>query len=483
MLSDPQVIGEGTYGCVHRPSMKCKNKNKQTPSDISKLMSEENAKQELTDYKLITNVDKEDSVYLGKPTKCKIDNIISNRFAMSKCKHNTYDSAKIDDYSLLIMKYGGLDLTNFGNLVYKWSKNIDSVRSIELFWLEVVRLFYGLKLFHDNGIIHHDLKPQNIVYNQEDNRVNYIDFGFMTTKKKVINAAKRSDYWLSENHHWSFPFEIVFWPKQKYLSIANDPTVIQSKAEIYAESVYKQGYPFFQMIAPVDHTKNYLKDLAIVASKRSFDLTKEFNKSNYNDFLEKSVDTVDSYGVGISLVYVLQRCKHLLTADLFNSLYAFSSEMITPNLYARLTPDQLLAKYEEILNTSGLLKKYSKHIANHLLADGKEQTTAAVSTVLGSDFLVIPKDKQDEFPEITRQCPDGKEYNPTTKRCVKTCRAGYERNAAFKCIKNKTRKVSYKVCPDGKQFNPNTNRCVKDCKPGYLRDHLFKCKPAGNPFA
>ena len=27
-MSTPKVIGEGTYGCVHKPSLKCKNKPK-----------------------------------------------------------------------------------------------------------------------------------------------------------------------------------------------------------------------------------------------------------------------------------------------------------------------------------------------------------------------------------------------------------------------------------------------------------------------
>jgi len=34
------------------------------------------------------------------------------------------------------------------------------------------------------------------------------------------------------------------------------------------------------------------------------------------------------------------------------------------------------------------------------------------------------------------------------------------------------------ICPDDKELNPNTNRCVKKCKPGEQRDEKFQCKSA-----
>ena len=34
-------------------------------------------------------------------------------------------------------------------------------------------------------------------------------------------------------------------------------------------------------------------------------------------------------------------------------------------------------------------------------------------------------------------CPQGKERNPLTKRCVKKCKTGYYRNEKFKCVKTR----------------------------------------------
>ena len=74
---------------------------------------------------------------------------------MRKCPSGRFEPERIDDYSLLVMKYGvGQDLEQFGEEVATWTKTQEHVDAIELFWLEVVRLFYGLKVLHDNNVVH-----------------------------------------------------------------------------------------------------------------------------------------------------------------------------------------------------------------------------------------------------------------------------------------------------------------------------------------
>ena len=52
-----------------------------------------------------------------------------------------------------------------------------------------------------------------------------------------------------------------------------------------------------------------------------------------------------------------------------------------------------------------------------------------------------------------KACPEGKEINPKTGRCVKKCGSNKERNKdTGKCEKK---------CPEGKEINPKTGRCVK----------------------
>ena len=45
--SGANVIGEGTFGCAHKPSMMCRDKTHRNANEISKLMTSVNAIKEL----------------------------------------------------------------------------------------------------------------------------------------------------------------------------------------------------------------------------------------------------------------------------------------------------------------------------------------------------------------------------------------------------------------------------------------------------
>jgi hypothetical protein len=89
------------------------------------------------------------------------------------------------------------------------------------------------------------------------------------------------------------------------------------------------------------------------------------------------------------------------------------------------------------------------------------------------DEIIVPEPKRpliieedsDEEPQLDiKVCPEGKELNPKTNRCIN-----------IKKPKNNTKKnkndvvepepTNIKVCPEGKELNPKTNRCVNIKKP------------------
>jgi len=471
-------IGEGTYGCAQRPPMKCRDEPVRNKNDISKLMTSTNAMKELSEFALIDAADKRKQFYLGKPSKCKPDRILSNIRSISKCPSGKFDPLKMDDYSLLVMKYGGQDLEQFGEEVRTWTKTKEHTDAIELFWLEVVRLFYGLKVLHDNNVVHHDLKQQNIVYDKETNRANFIDFGFMEKKSSRIYAAKMSASWLGNKHHWSFPLEAVCWNKDDYMEAARSGKS-ESAYKAFADSVAKNCGYFFISTLPVRfmklHRDNAFKTITTDAFKNVLEF--EPTDESYDQFIDKSIDTVDSFGLGIALMFVLHRSRHLLADDFYKKLGSlFGMDMLHPRVFIRSTPDQLLAKYEDILTSSGLLEKHNKHIENHLIANRVSDEMKVAAEIADSTVpaLVIDADDADGLmhnTEIVRDCPVGKEFNPLTKRCVTACKPGQVRNPDFKCVDP----VAQAACPDGFELNPRTRRCVKACKAGQVRNADFKC--------
>jgi hypothetical protein len=174
-------------------------------------------------------------------------------------------------------------------------------------------------------------------------------------------------------------------------------------------------------------------------------------------------------------MFVLHRSKHLLADDFYKNVMNIGVNMLEGVVFLRSTPDQLLARYEDLLTTSGLLEKHNKHIENHLIANGvsTEMKVAAAIDNSTVQFSIQPT----ETTEIVIHCPAGKEFNPLTKRCVNVCAPGKVRKPDFKCVRDKivAPEPKVKTCSNGKEVNPATKRCVKTCKVGQVRNADFKC--------
>jgi hypothetical protein len=242
----------------------------------------------------------------------------------------------------------------------------------------------------------------------------------------------------------------------------------------FANSVANNCGYFFTSCLPPNYANAKTEEAVKIAAKHAFRNVLEFEPTDeaYDRFIDKSIDSVDTFGLGIALMFVLQRSKHLLSPDFFKKLgNLFTVYMLNRNVFLRSTPEQLLAQYEDLLTNSGLLEKHNKHIENHLIANGVS-TEMKVAEAIDNSTAVVPLAVTENI-EIVRDCPSGKEFNPLTKRCVKVCESGKVRNPNFRCVKDKI--ITSKVCRDGKVFNPTTKRCVKTCKSGQVRNASFKC--------
>jgi hypothetical protein len=182
--------------------------------------------------------------------------------------------------------------------------------------------------------------------------------------------------------------------------------------------------------------------------------------------------------------------------------------MVNHNVFLRITPNELVTRYENILLNSGLLEKYNMHFDNHLLAEGRPipvEVARNIEEDVHRSLSMTPKEQDDFIQSVVITCPDGKEYNSKTKRCNKKCKPGYARDDKFKCKRQTAKRrpepaqvpenmpvsdhwsrssrdiprhpsKSAKKCPPGKELNTKTNRCNKTCKQGYVRNANFKCR-------
>ena len=467
MLKKPQVLAEGSYGCVHKPSLECDDNTPKInySNKVSKLLSSKNAKKELQEYVMISEADKSLNYYLGEPIHCDYDKSSENTDAIKKCK--LYDKIKSNknQYELIIMKDGGDNLKTFADKYYINSLyDTDSKQSImentkkmKKFWNEAIRLLYGIKYFIKHDIIHHDIKPHNIVYNESKNRCNFIDFGIMNKisilkKKSRINKNGLEMYW------WNYPIENNFVNNSSFKREIDKNKDNGIKFDFDLEKNKDQLSVFFDYTninTDVEKTEHVMKWYNFVVNN--------IHKYNYEKFLDKHYRTMDSYALGMTLLYVLNKTKRYIEDKNFLAFKELFTRMFSADLHDRIDIDEAIEKYENIISKDKINVK-----ANYKNALDLEKSIKSIIKKTNMSKSNINEIAESDPVVILKKCPEGKVLNPKTDRCikkktekVKKCPEGKVLNPKTgRCIKKKTEKV--KKCPEGKVLNPKTGRCIRN---------------------
>jgi serine/threonine protein kinase len=181
------------------------------------------------------------NLYLGQPKMCKADsNDKYNNFAVKLCsrkgtKTNKYSTLLgSEELYLLQMKDGGKNIKTYSD---ELNAEIEKLRTPEevttvigklrnlLFSMK--KILGGIKIFMENEIIHHDLKAENIVYNEALQESYFIDFGLTITydvfkknadiidkqQSATVPRVDGDNEEIGEYSHWSYPLETFFYRK------------------------------------------------------------------------------------------------------------------------------------------------------------------------------------------------------------------------------------------------------------------------------
>jgi serine/threonine protein kinase len=209
------------------------------------------ATNELKEYKSISTIKGLEKYAITQPILCKPvidDNFISS---VGQCRNplikNVYKNKS--HHSMLIYEDGGINITNFVVNIFKKVQ----VNDQHYFLTSLITLIDGLLFFKAKNILHRDIKADNIVYNINNGKIKYIDFGLMIKKTRAITLSKQSKDVFAIDHS--------YWPP---------------------ENICRNYYIY------KDFSKcNYLKDN---------------KKYNYPDFLELAIDSFDLYTLALFFI-------------------------------------------------------------------------------------------------------------------------------------------------------------------------------------
>ena len=437
-----KVVGEGTYGCVLKPPLKCDTiyglTNKDYINKISKIMYYTHAINEEREYSAINNIEGLEKFAISKPILCNplVDAKFNN--SVKKCKTNVVKSNyNSDKYSLsmLLLEDGGLSIYDHAYKVFI----LQNLNEKKVFLTSLIQLFDGLLFFQSNNIIHRDIKLANMVYNVSTGKAKYIDFGLMSNFQRLANRCLTNKETLGISHSYYAP-------------------------ENSCSNKYSFNSNKFKCTKIKEHFKTH---------------------EDFISYLQKSFDIYSLSLALYGLVNILSRYNvaSKRIKDRINPSFFSEFSLLLINYFAYDFEKRNINISELKENYINLLKKY-----DYYLKTAPEPSPEVVEVIEKIKKKVIKA-------ELAKVCPPAKPIlNNNTKRCVAECKPGFLRNKSFRCVKmnlakdnqssrkkHNTSKVDsisakQKLCEGiNKDYNHITRRCNVKCPKNKTRNSLFKC--------
>ncbi len=414
---EPKILGQGSYGCVIKPSLKCDSKDKTIVynNKVSKIMMHREAIKEQAEMEFFKDLKEMHKYAVGYPELCKPKKTPIFRRVTRACYVEEVQADrrmnKGENISMLLLDDAGVDYKYVKNYLFETL----SVEDKQIFFCSILNLIEGLKYFKEQELIHHDIKLENLVYNVKTGESKYIDFGLAERKKDFIKQAK-----ISKNKN--------------------------------AESWY--NYPPETSCVNANKFKNKKE-------------CEDYQEMSYTDFLQRAADGLDIYSLSKCLSDMFRLIRYVKEFDVnflkecgkLFSLYCNKNMNLRP-----INIDSLFAEYDE------LLKRYNVKISKTPTPSVKTLKLAEEQSITKKTLKECRPEKPVINPNTNRcvnACKDGEERDKNF-RCLKTKRE--------KQANNKTKKNTKKICKEKhKELNPKTDRCVKPCEKGKVRNEKFNC--------
>jgi len=193
-ITESALIGQGSYGCVFKPNINNKGKTESNSEYISKLqLSGDTLENEINIGKKIQSITDYEEYFSPILEKYPIElkQIEKEQPELSDCE--VTNDLK-DDTTIFLdkIKYVGKNsLQNYLSIMKKGEPK----KFLELFLETNIILLESLEKLNEIGIIHNDLKEDNIICRNDDGRPILIDFGlsmdnefmFLPNNNSILN--------------------------------------------------------------------------------------------------------------------------------------------------------------------------------------------------------------------------------------------------------------------------------------------------------
>jgi serine/threonine protein kinase len=236
------IIGEGSYGCVLKPNIPCKN----TPSNARRISKFFTNSKEFKKERDIMKMIGDRELYVAS---CELPSKDLPE-ALKDCKILTSATNDAKHLRQIIYNYKGDDL----------SKLVRSIRSENLY----IDLFKGMKkvintleAINKKGYQHMDIKLGNLVFDGKE--VTIIDYGLLTSKENVY--TRELNYIHSHVYDY-YPPEFKIFSYQRDMDTVDK--VIKKITSNYSKHVYSSlrthGFTFEELSNIIQNNDCFVPD-------------------------------------------------------------------------------------------------------------------------------------------------------------------------------------------------------------------------------
>lgn len=339
------VLGEGTYGCVFYPPIKCDGETRRRSGIGKVIQNTYYANDEINIARTILKFDPKGQFTNPIIDDCEIkkSNITKKDESNIVCgATSTLD--RIKSYTQIIYKYKGDDLFTYEDKdIKKFGNLID-----------------GLQLLQEHNICHRDLKEQNILVVKQ--KYIYIDFGLSVN----MNNGVYNDCELN-----LLKYDYMYYPPEfKIYAVMHNllESYIYDDEETLVDDIYNkmENMRFNDVYKTV---KSDLKTLDIYqdirtdvyeAISRIVHDTFKMSKMKIDRYFSKLAKYVDVFSLGIVMLIESSREKDLfdkLTIDQSKKLNSLIKKALCFNVFERCSVDDLHDNFKQFLT---LLKRKKK---------------------------------------------------------------------------------------------------------------------------
>ena len=210
-----ELVNQGAYGCLYYPGMHCNGNTMHDLRHATKLVvQDEVAANEVAVGNAVKNIVNYSVNFVPVTDTCVVNLSKvrrNNPHALDKCDVITDSSSSSKKTKFLLMKMPYIDGLYFYEHISVMGGNKKKI--ISCIFDTYNYLIESIERLMENGIVHYDLKLQNILMNLKTDTPIIIDFGlsFIAGKKKTMTA----EFW--KLHFYKYSPEYYVWPLEAHV--------------------------------------------------------------------------------------------------------------------------------------------------------------------------------------------------------------------------------------------------------------------------